>query len=333
MSGMEKLSASDNGGATHRVPIMWLAALLAAAYAPGAGAAPAPPADPVPQSLASGFSMPIGSLDLMKINDVTDRQRAEAKLQSRKLMSAVPMSCDLRDAALVGRGKSVTGGRNIDVEAYEIACSNRTGYILVSQGAARPLVTSCFAADAAHAAAGRPGDADLYCRLPANRDVKVMAAALLSGAGNECTVAQFRWFGLSASSLTDYSEVACADGRGYLIKIPASEPSRVSVLDCEQAAREGLTCHLTYAAPVAAPVTLQTFRDALERHDAACTSARVRVIGRESVDKRYVVEFRCPASPGARVAFIPLGDNVHPFETIDCPAAAERQINCELAAN
>lgn len=334
MSGTEKMSESDRRPTTQLYSALIIVALVAGGYGRIGHAAPVPPGDPVPQSMPSGFSLPLGSLDVMKIYDVTDRQRAEARLQSQKLMSAVPMSCDLTDAVLVGRGKAPVGSRSIDVEAYEIACSNRTGYILVSQGAQRPMVMSCFAADATHAAGlVKTGDADLYCRLPANRDVKAMASALLAAASSACEVVRFRWFGIDASSRIDYSEVACADGRGYLLRIPESEPARASAWSCEEAAREGLTCRLTYAGPAFNPVTLQSFRDALKQHQADCEPARIRMIGRESVDKRYVVEFRCPQQPGARVAFIPLGDNTHPFETIDCSAAAERQIRCELAAN
>jgi hypothetical protein len=57
----------------------------------------------------------------------------------------------------------------------------------------------------------------------------------------------------------------------------------------------------------------------------------MRVIGRESVDKRYVVEFLCSQPPNGLVGFFPLEGNTHKFEALDCAAAVERGIVCQLA--
>ena len=46
-----------------------------------------------------------------------------------------------------------------------------------------------------------------------------MSASLMKAAGTHCVVTDSRWFGVSASRQTDYSEVACADGLGYLLKV------------------------------------------------------------------------------------------------------------------
>jgi hypothetical protein len=291
--------------------------------------------DPVPLTAPSGFAFPLASADMVKIHNITDRDRAKAREESGKLVSAIQLSCNVTDAALIGRGKSNADGRIIDVNAYEVACSNRAGYIIVSQGLQKPVAMSCFAANARHAAgAGKDESADLYCELAANKDVKVMAASLMATAGTACAVSDFRWFGLNAASQTDYSEVACADGEGFLLKIAETGPSaEVSAISCKEAAKRGLKCHLTDGGIVTTPVTLQTFRDALKQNEVNCEPTNLRVIGRESVDKRYVVEVQCQEHPSGLVAFIPLADNTNKFEAIDCAAAAERQIRCELASN
>jgi hypothetical protein len=190
---------------------------------------------------------------------------------------------------------------------------------------------SCFAADAQHAAGVAKGEnSDLRCQLAANKDLKVMAASLISTAGTRCAVSDVRWFGLSASSQTDYSEIACADGAGFLMKIPRTGPGAVSVMSCQEAAKQGLNCRLTDAGPVSMPVTMQTFRDALKQNDVNCEPLHMRMIGRESVAKRYVVEVRCQEQPNGLVAFIPVAGNTSKFEPLDCAAAIERQIRCEL---
>jgi hypothetical protein len=104
----------------------------------------------------------------------------------------------------------------------------------------------------------------------------------------------------------------------------------VSAVSCQEAAKQGLKCHLTDGGP--APVTMQTFRDALKQYEVKCEPTNMRMIGRESVNRRYVVEVQCPEQPKGLVAFIPVAGNANKFETIDCAAAVERQIRCELAA-
>ena len=295
-------------------------------------ATPAPPGDPVPHGMQSGFSVPLGGVDMLKLHEVTDRERLKAKEESGKLISALQLSCEPSDAALVGRGSARSDGKTIAVTAYEVTCSNRMGYILVSQGPQRPIAMSCFAADARHTAGVAQGEnSDLYCQLAANTDLKVMAASQMTSAGTKCAVSEVRWFGLSASSQSDYSEVACADGAGFLLKIPQTATSgAASVMSCQEAARQGLNCRLTDGGPVSTPVTMQTFRDALKQNDVKCEPLRLRMIGRESVAKRYVVEVQCQEQPNGLVAFIPVAGNTNKFETLDCAAAIERQIRCEF---
>jgi hypothetical protein len=292
----------------------------------------APPADPAPHGMQSGFSVPLGGMDMLKVHEVTDRERLRAKEEGGKLINALQLSCEPIDVALVGRGSASAGGRTVEAHAYEVACSNGMGYILVSQGSQRPIAMSCFAADARHTAGVAQGEnADLECQLAANKDLKVMAASQMTTAATKCVVSEVRWFGLSASSQSDYSEVACADGTGFLVKIPQTAKSgAASVMSCQEAARQGLNCRLTDGGPAATPVTMQTFRDALKQNDVNCEPLHMRMIGRESVAKRYVVEVQCQEQPNGLVAFIPVAGNTSKFETLDCAAATERQIRCEF---
>jgi hypothetical protein len=72
---------------------------------------------------------------------------------------------------------------------------------------------------------------------------------------------------------------------------------------------------------------------AVEKHGVKCTASQTRLIGRESVRKRYVVEFACPEMPNGLVAFIPLEGNTNPFETVDCGQAVERHLLCQFTLN
>jgi len=325
--------------------VLALAGLAAAAGFASAQSVPGPMVS-VPSGTRSGVGLPLNSADIEKLRDLVDRDhgltgrelasaKKRAKEESTRLVSADELACEVTDAERVGGGKGTAGGKSIDVNVYEVACANGMGYFLVSQGAERPVVLSCFAAEATHAADAATGKmSESFCQLPANKDVKATATSMLSTAGRTCAVSNFRWFGMNAAERTEYSEVACADGKGYLMKIPQSRPAaQASVMSCEEAAKQGLKCHLTDVGAVSAPVTMQTLRDALKQHGVDCEAAQLRLVGRESVRRRYVVEVQCPGQPQGMVTFIPLADNPNEFESLDCAAAVERQVTCELKAN
>jgi hypothetical protein len=298
-----------------------------------AQAGPAP--DPVPKSLSSGFGAPINRMDMLKIDDVSERDRARARQEASELLATLQLPCEASEAALVGRGTADVGGTPGAVKVYEVACSHHVGYLLLAQGSQPPVAMTCFAADARHAADSARGDAaSPVCRLALNQDLKAMATAIATAAGRPCVVGSLRWFGRDASTHLDYSEIACADGQGYLLKVPEAGPAaEVTMLSCQDAARQGLKCHLTDTGPVAAPVTLQTFRDALQANAVHCAPAQLRMIGRESVSRRYVVEVQCPEQPHGLVAFIPVEDPAGRFETVDCAAALEHGVHCQYPTN
>ena len=76
---------------------------------------------------------------------------------------------------------------------------------------------------------------------------------------------------------------------------------------------------------------MQWFKDALAKNGISCEVKKARVIGRESIKRRYLVEYLCPQQPRGLVAYVPsAGDAVNTFESIDCNAAAERKITCQF---
>jgi hypothetical protein len=63
----------------------------------------------------------------------------------------------------------------------------------------------------------------------------------------------------------------------------------------------------------------------------SCDVKKARVAGRESIKRRYVVEYQCPERPQGLVAYVPSpGDSASAFESMDCAAAAERKIACQF---
>ena len=156
--------------------------------------------------------------------------------------------------------------------------------------------------------------------------------------GVECKVRELKWLGTSAANL-DHIEAACEAGGGYVIRSPRPGSSgKLEVLGCQDAIRQGVACELSPSAPSAAESnagsrpTLSWFKEALSRNGVSCESRRARIFGRESGKRRYLVEFECSDRPEGLVAIVPpAGDTVNPFESMNCTAAAERGIRCELS--
>jgi hypothetical protein len=259
---------------------------------------------------------------------------AEDQASAAALVKAMPLSCDVTQALQVAQGPATVDGKSVDTRTYEAACANGMGYFLIAPEAGKPSGFSCFAADATRAAdvaAGRQPSA--VCQLPPNADVKAMAAAAMTHYGTNCAVRDLRSVGVSSATNTEYNEVACLDGKGYMLltAMPGSMAAPRAI-DCHTAGMQGLPCTLTSSGTV---VTVQTFRDALAAHKVPCSASdsSVRAIGQQTASKRYVVEFQCPEQPKGLVAFIPLNGNTAPFETLNCAAAAKKGAACKLQAN
>ena len=181
------------------------------------------------------------------------------------------------------------------------------------------------------AAGKKPG---VTCKLPANADLKLVAAKVLAAAGRACTVKGYRWVGLSDADHVEVDEAACDNGQGFMmiVALPgATYPVHVDT--CNQSAKRGLPCKLSDNGDIGP--TLQSFRDTLAKNKIACdaTDQTTRVIGQIVAKKQHVIEFACPQRPKGLVAYIPQEGSTAPFEVMDCPGAAKRGVVCALPGN
>lgn len=263
----------------------------------------------------------------------SELERAKAKARSDELANALQLSCDVSNATQVGTRRVTADGKEVEADVYEVACQNGLGYFLVSTGPEGPTGISCLSAEGVRAADAASGKTpDLVCLLPENKDIKAMAGRLMRNAGTACVVRDYRWFGKSTAAHTEYSEVACDDGSGFLLRtaLPGAQ-SPPYVMSCADAARLNLKCRLTNTGPVERPVVdMQALRDALAQNGVTCPIDKMRVVGQEDTRKRYVVEYRCAEQSQAVVAFIPLPGNANPFESMNCASAIARRVVCEF---
>lgn len=263
---------------------------------------------------------------------------AEDKATVVALVKTLPLSCDVTDAIRTAQGPDTVNGKTVDTKTYETSCTNGLGYFLVTAEPEKPYGFSCFAVDATRQADIKAGrKPTVTCSLPANLDMKKMAATVLANAGVTCAIKDYRYIGQSVANHTEFVEYACEDGKGYITvaALPgASIP--VHVETCNQSALRGLPCKLSDNGPLPVALSLKMFRDALVQQKIACdaTDQTTRLIGQENAKKRYVVEFKCTQQPKGLVAYIPLaGTSQAPFEAIDCKAAGKRGALCMLPGN
>ena len=254
---------------------------------------------------------------------------AKAKEQSAKLVAALQLSCEISAAQLVVSGSRQIGGRETPVRVFEVACAQSLGYLLETQGFATPVAISCLSAEEARAGDVAKGkEPGFFCKLPENRDVNAAVAALVAGVGGQCTVQRLQWLGRSDSAHSEYSEVVCEGGKGYVLStaLPGSQ-AKATVMSCGDAARQGVRCRLTDSGPAEDEVSLDTLKAALGQH-LSCKVDPIRLVGQEEHLKRYVVEYHCADRSAAGIAFLPLPGNTNPYEAIDCAAGALRGIAC-----
>jgi hypothetical protein len=304
-------------------------------------------ARPVEQSYTNAF---ISQSDLKEIAEFMDHIRllerkdlvspTVAKTRTSKMLKALQVSCELTDAAQQGSGRETIGGKQVSIGLYEVSCADGMGYLLSTQAASVSGI-SCFAAEGS--AASNPADASKVgakCQLAANVDSKLMAAAVVRNVGASCVVRELKWLGQSAAKL-DYTEVACNDNKGYVLRTPIpGNQGKIDAVSCQDAVAQGVKCQLTTVAVAEAPSaagaderpTLQWFKDALIRNGVSCNAKQARIAGREKIKRRYIVEFQCDHQPQGLVVYVPTAvDTTNLFESMDCAAAAIRGITCQFA--
>ena len=265
--------------------------------------------------------------------------RAKAKAQTLPLLQALQISCDVSDAKLVvaGTRRPLSGGKELETRVYEVACTGSMGYLLETVAKETPIGISCLSAEEARAADVAKGkQPSFFCKLPENANVYGLVMSMIkAGVGAQCDVATLQLYGRSESSHSEYSEVACKDGRGFLLRIaqPGFQAETV-VMSCAEAAKQSIKCRLTDPGPVEVPVTLQTFKEALARNGVTCEIGQVRLIGQEDHLKRYVVEYMCASLAKSAIAFLPLAGNTNPYESLDCATAlSQHDVACKFGLN
>jgi len=147
--------------------------------------------------------------------------------------------CDVIDAAPLS-------ARPSSKPEYEIACRNALGWIISVSADGKPQLNDCVALDAGALAAGKAWPKGMICALPGNAapvaGLKPIAAKVAPG----CTLSNGTFLGGGGDPPILRYEIACKDGKGYIVDNPApGSTAPLSSLTCDEAKAAGVACTLT----------------------------------------------------------------------------------------
>jgi hypothetical protein len=278
------------GLATFGAMLIALAALAGSAHAATTAAAPEP------------FKPP----------QITSEARNAGKKAAPALIQAANLPCQMSDARFIGQAQDPK--TKATTKYYEVACGTAIGYILVDHGQGQPPSwATCLDQAKVDPTTGKANGA--ACFLPDNSDDKAKLAPYIAATKVACDPTNVRGIGHGARA--SYFEVACSNGRGYVIT--ASSPPRpdqpvqmVTCLAYESAPQ--LACKLSDPKAQLAEVDnlvaqsgkacqvkdkryILTAQDMSNYYEVACTDGKGWVL-QQGADGKLVQAIGCDAAGG-----------------------------------
>jgi hypothetical protein len=218
------------------------------------------------------------------------------------------VSCD------VDKGRYL--GSSADKNLYEVSCKSGAGYVLVTPrtGAGAPEAQSCLAY------AGQ--DSSVKCTLTTEQQELGEADALAAASG-KCAVKSKRYI-LTAQDGTDYFEVACTDGKGYVLHSDKTG-KLAEVIPCANASYVGGGCTLTDARQA---MTAQTgvYSDLAKKAGFDCNVSKYADFPAATADTE-VVEMACSNRPDGGIGVFPAHGTPRVY---DCVRALAEGYQCSF---
>lgn len=182
-------------------------------------------------------------------------------------------------------------GATTDKHLYEIACSSGLGLVLeeaIAGGA--PVANNCMAYTAGA----------VKCTLT-TPDQEMAEVTTLAAASGKCTIAKDR-FMLATPDESDYFEVACSDGKGYVLHADKTG-ALADVIPCTQAYAIGDGCTLTDT-KTAETQEASTYAGLAKAAGFDCAVSKYALFP-QSDSTRDIVELVCSNRPDGGVGVFP----------------------------
>lgn len=155
-----------------------------------------------------------------------------------KVAAELHAPCDVTDAAPLSFRPS-------SKPEYEIVCKDALGWIISLGPDDKPQLNDCLALDAAALAAGKAWPKGMVCSLPGNNAPVAGLKPIAAKVSPTCTLADGTFLGGGGNPPILRYEIACKDGKGYIVDSPApGSTASLSSLSCDEAKAAGAACTL-----------------------------------------------------------------------------------------
>jgi hypothetical protein len=237
---------------------------------------------------------------------------ADAKAGIAPELAAAGVSCAIKDAR--GVGHTDDGKETV----FEVSCQDGSGYILHTSfpvSVSKPVrVEPCLAMTLSNA--GPP------CTLTDAATVNASFNDLVSQSGKNCQVKDRRFVGMAQEDNSFVYEVACQDGKGYLV-FQSDKGALVKTVDCATVE----TCKLTD--PRAAEIERAELYS--KRARTAGYACDVSKYARFQVDipAGQAIELQCSNRPDGAVAIFPASETGS-SQIYDCAHSELIGFRCQL---
>jgi hypothetical protein len=151
-----------------------------------------------------------------KFDPPTPAQVTDAKAQ----IAATGAACEVGRVRFLGTGTVTKNKKETEIQAYEVTCTGGFGYMVQGPKGGSPdsLAQSCPGLKASRETAAKKEQFQV-CQFPENQNVVPVLQALVTKQGLACTVAKYRWEGVTTDHHEVY-EVSCAEpSPGYVLTV------------------------------------------------------------------------------------------------------------------
>jgi hypothetical protein len=217
----------------------------------------------------------------------------------------------------LGRSCAVANGRYLGStpdqhNLYEVACQDGTGLVLDMPSGGPAIASNCLNYTS--------GTVKCVLTTPAQEMAAVDSLAAASG---KCAVANKRYV-LGAEDGSDYFEIACTDGKGYMLHADKSG-KLVEAISCAEAAQIGDGCTLTDARQAETQQNA-VYSDLARKAGFDCQVSKYALFPNSDASKD-IVELACANRPDGGVGVFP----VHgaPF-VYDCLRSQDEGFKCSF---
>lgn len=213
-------------------------------------------------------------------------------------------------------GVAARSGRNCDVEKahymgstadkdiYEVVCKVGGDYVLEAAKAAggETSLAPCIAFGP---------DSGVKCNLATPEEQTAALQSLVTTSGGACTLKNKRFLGSTASH-SDFYEVACNEGKGYMVEV--DHAGKVVLTDCMKAANIGGGCTMTDTRQ-AQTEQIAVYTDLAKKAGFDCAVSKYADFP-PMADGSEVVELACSNRPDGGVGVFPVKGSPHVWDCL-----------------